>query len=66
MIVNLRKIRRDRDYSQTELALLCDTTQNTISSIERCEYGCSVRLALKLSRALHCDVNDIFKLDDSD
>ena len=50
--------------SQTELALLCDTTQNTISSIERCEYGCSVRLALKLSRALNCDLNDIFKLED--
>lgn len=66
MIVNLRKIRRDRDMSQTELALLCDTTQNTISSIERCEYGCSVRLALKLSHALNCDLNDIFKLEDSD
>lgn len=66
MRVYLRKIRKNRDYSQTELALLCGTTQNTISSIERCEYGCSVRLALKLSRALHCDVNDIFKLDDSD
>ena len=66
MIVNLRKIRRERDISQTELALLCDTTQNTISSIERCEYGCSVRLALKLSRALNCDVNDIFKLEDSE
>ena len=66
MIVNVRKIRRDRDMSQTELALLCDTTQNTISSIERCEYGCTVRLALKLSRALNCDINDIFKLEDSD
>lgn len=62
---NLKYYRKHAGYSQSELAYLVGTTQNTISSIENGVYDPTYKLALALSTVLGCDeVEDLFFHDD--
>ncbi len=56
---NLRKIRQKQLLSQDRLAEKSGVCRNTISSIERGSVP-SVHIALLLSQALECSVEDMF------
>lgn len=57
---NLIVARKSAGYNQTQLAELCGTTQNTISSIENGVYNPSLKLAFRLSVALNIPIEKLF------
>lgn len=59
---NVRKYRLMEDISQQELADKTDVSRQSINNIERERYTPSVELALKISKALKCSVEDLFTL----
>lgn len=56
----VRKARKACGYSQTQLAELCGTTQNTISNIEKGVYLPSIFLALLIADACMCSIEDLY------
>lgn len=62
----LREIRLLADINQTQLARLCCVSRQTIHAIETAKYTPSVELALKLSRELDINVEEIFSLKEQD
>lgn len=60
----LRTMRKSAGLSQSQLAFLSGLSQNSISSIERGEYGISLSHALMIARVFGCHVEDIWSLDD--
>lgn len=54
------------DLTQTELADLVGTTQNTISSLETGVYCPSAYLSGLLAQALHCKWEDLFYYESED
>ncbi len=61
---SLRSRRIAHGYTQSDLAIFTGLSQNSISSIERGEYGVSLKHALLIARALHCKIEDIWEIDD--
>ena len=59
----LKEIRARHDFTQIELAKRVGVTRQTIGFIEKGEFSPSVTLSLKLSRALECDINELFWLE---
>lgn len=57
---HVRAVRVSVGLTQTELALLLDTTQNTISSIERNEYQPSSYLAALMCELFQVPFNVLF------
>lgn len=56
----LREFRQKIGWTQEELAVLVDTTQNTISNLELCLYRPSLELAFKIGMVFDSDPYDIF------
>lgn len=56
----LRKIRMERNMSQSELERLSGVHWNTIYRIETGTISPNVDTALKLCKALNCSLDDIF------
>jgi putative transcriptional regulator len=56
----VRELRRDRGWSQQHLASLIDVEQAYVSSIERGEYGPSVRRAALIAEAFEITLSDLF------
>ena len=56
----IRELRIEKGLSQTQLAKMSGTTQNTISSIETGQYGASACTAALICRALECEFADCF------
>lgn len=56
----IKELRKAKGYSQTELAKLAGTTQNTISSIETGQYSPSAFLSGLICAALGCKWEDCF------
>lgn len=52
--------RVQRGLTQSELAVLCDVSRNTISSIERREYLPSSYLAYRMCKALKVKFETLF------
>jgi putative transcriptional regulator len=60
------KLRRTmRDLTQAELAALAGITRKSVNAIETGSMVPSIVLALKLARALGCDVAELFSLEDA-
>ena len=59
----IKTLRLERGLSQTELAKLAGTTQNTISSLETGQYSPSAFLAALICQAFNCKWEDCFFLD---
>ncbi len=57
---NIRKYRQEKGLSQTELAKLAGTTQNTISSIEIGAYSPSAFLSGLIAAALDKSWEEVF------
>jgi putative molybdopterin biosynthesis protein len=60
---NLRQIRSRLGLSQQDLAKLAGVTRQTISGVESGHYAPSVAITLRLAKALGCQVEDLFWLD---
>ena len=60
---NLKEIRKEKGYSQTDLAELVGGSRNTISSIETGQFNPTAKLALILCIALDKKFEEIFYFD---
>ena len=60
---NLKEIRKENGYSQTDLAELVGVSRNTISSIETGQFNPTAKLALILCIALDKKFEEIFYFD---
>ena len=60
---HLKESRIAKGLSQEELAKLIGTTRQTIISIEKKQFTPTTKLALLLSVALDCKVEDLFYLE---
>ena len=60
---NLKEIRKEKGYSQTDLAELVRVSRNTISSIETGQFNPTAKLALILCIALDKKFEEIFYFD---
>lgn len=60
----LKKIRADKNISQTKLADMVGVSRNSISSIETGQYCPTAKLALLLCIALDVKFEDIFYFDE--
>ena len=59
---HLQELRWQKNWSQLQLARISGVAQSQISRIENKEEIPSVLIALKLAKALHVNVEDIFTL----
>jgi putative molybdopterin biosynthesis protein len=57
---NLKSIRTRLGMSQQDLANLAGVTRQTISGVESGQYAPSVAITLRLAKALGCQVEDLF------
>lgn len=53
---NIRQERKNREFSQEELADLCGLHRTYIGAIERGERNLTVNTLAKISSALNCDI----------
>lgn len=60
----LRVARAERGLSQEQLARAAGVSRQTISSIEKGQYGPSALLAFRLARVLGTPVDELFWIDD--
>ncbi|BAY14940.1 transcriptional Regulator of molybdate metabolism, XRE family protein [Anabaenopsis circularis NIES-21] len=60
---NLKSIRTRLGMSQQDLANIAGVTRQTISGVESGQYAPSVAITLKLAKALGCQVEDLFWLE---
>ena len=58
---NLRKYRRDRGFSQEELAHRAGIDRTYISSLERCKYAASIDVVDNLARVLGVEAADLLQ-----
>ena len=66
LVNNLADFRKKAGLNQAELGGLVGVSRQTISLIERGDYNPSVTVALKIAQVLGVDINEIFRLEDSD
>lgn len=66
MTNHLKLARVKQDLTQEQLAAQVGVSRQSINSIEKNRYVPSALLALKIARALHTTVNDLFELEESD
>ena len=59
---HIYKYRKKYGYTQSQLAVLCECSQKTISDIERYRHEPSLLLSLKMSDVFHCRIEDIFNV----
>lgn len=57
---HVRETRQSLGLTQSDLALLCNTSRNTISDIENFKYCPSAYLAALLCDVLKCPFDDLF------
>ena len=63
---NLADSRKKSGLNQADLGKLVGVSRQTISLIERGDYNPSVTVALTIAKVLGVDINEIFRLEDSD
>jgi len=59
----IKELRKNKGLSQTELAKLAGTTQNTISSLETGQYSPTAYLSGMICIALDCKWEECFYID---
>ncbi len=63
---NLADFRKKSGYNQADLGKLVGVSRQTISLIERGDYNPSVTVALTIAKVLGVNINEIFRLEESD
>lgn len=59
----LKELRRERGWSQEDLAHLTDVSRQTINAIEREKYDPSLPLAFKLASIFKMNIEEIFNFE---
>ena len=62
LLNNLEELRKSAGLTQQELSESAEVSRKSINAIENGIYVPSTVLALKISRTLGCNVEDLFKL----
>ena len=62
LLNNLEKLRKEAGLTQQDLSESANVSRKSINAIENGIYVPSTVLALKISKTLECNVEDIFKL----
>jgi len=58
---NILKLRKDKGFTQDNLAKKCNVTRQTINAIENNKYDPTLQLAFKIAKVLSVKVDDVFK-----
>lgn len=66
LLNNLGDFRKKAGLNQADLGKLVGVSRQTISLIERGDYNPSVTVALTIAKVLGVDINEIFRLEESD
>ncbi|MBF0857757.1 helix-turn-helix transcriptional regulator [Gluconobacter sp. LMG 31484] len=61
MINRIRKLRRDHDWSQGDLAEALSVSRQTVNAIENGRYDPSLPLAFTIARVFGLRIEDIFQ-----
>ncbi len=62
LLNNLEQLRKSSGLTQQELSVRAEVSRKSINAIENGVYVPSTVLALKISKTLNCNVEDVFKL----
>ena len=62
LLNNLEEFRKTAKLTQEELSVKAEVSRKSINAIENGVYVPSTVLALKISKTLNCNVEDLFKL----
>jgi putative transcriptional regulator len=62
LLNNLAELRKLAGLTQEELSVQAEVSRKSINAIENGVYVPSTVLALKISKTLNCNVEDLFKL----
>ena len=62
LLNNLEELRKRAGLTQQELSEAAEVSRKSINAIENGIYVPSTVLALKISKTLNCQVEDVFKL----
>jgi len=65
LVNNLADFRKKAGLNQADLGGLVGVSRQTISLIERGDYNPSVTVALAIAQVLGVDINEIFRLEES-
>lgn len=63
---HLKEYRARLGVNQQQMGMLCGTSRQTISQIERGDYSPSVSLALKIAKVCDAKVEDIFEYEEEE
>lgn len=64
LLNNLEEFRKTAKLTQEELSVKAEVSRKSINAIENGVYIPSTVLALKISKTLNCNVEDLFQLPD--
>lgn len=59
---NIRKLRLNRGFSQSDLADLCCTSKSQIARIENGETSCTLTTLAKITEGLEIDFRNLFDI----
>lgn len=59
----IQELRRDRDWSQADLAALLKVSRQTVNALERGRYDPSLPLAFSIARLFSVSIEEIFQPD---
>jgi putative transcriptional regulator len=62
LLNNLEELRKRAGLTQEELSIKAEVSRKSINAIENGIYVPSTVLALKISKTLNCQVEDLFRL----
>ena len=62
LLNNLEEFRKTAKLTQEELSVKAEVSRKSINAIENGVYVPSTVLALKISKTLNCNVEDLFQL----
>ena len=62
LLNNIEKFRKSAGLTQQEMSIKAEVSRKSINAIENGVYVPSTVLALKISKTLNCNVEDLFKL----
>ncbi|CEN77865.1 helix-turn-helix transcriptional regulator [Paraclostridium sordellii] len=57
---NIKKLRKEKNMSQENLAKLCNVSRQTINAIENNKYDPTLSLAFQLASVLEVTVDELF------
>ena len=58
--LKMKSARAAKDYSQQQLADICNVSRQTINAIEKGDYNPTIRLCIAICKALDKSLDEIF------